>query len=238
MKKWIVIVVLLIGAGVYWKESHRGADGTSNYGGGLVNTLPRSSPHYAQEQEFIDRFNADPELRDRFAGEFTSKGLYAELDSALHRGAQSLDGPSLVRVTTAMAAVIPRLPQKSCAKLARHQDDFDAELSRDFDDALSRLPAKHHRNLWDFYLRALKAEVDDAPVLARNAEHERVAMQHLGSKYRGREAERLMGVLSNPEGASDEDACWAVNTMTHGTTLLDPQSAEAMSRLIWAGPVN
>jgi hypothetical protein len=83
-------------------------------------------------------------------------------------------------------------------------------------------------------VRALQAEVQNAPIRPRNAEHERNAMQHLGSKFNGPFAQRLMGVISNPQGASDEDACWAVNTLTFTATQLDPQSAEALSRVIWS----
>jgi hypothetical protein len=236
MKTWIVVIVLALVAAVAWKEMNPGGGlrlpGSS---GALVNTLAPTSPHYAQQQEFIDRFNADPELRDRFAGSFSSKGLYAEVTFALARGAQSLDGPSLVRVTRAMAAVIPRLPEKSCAKLVRERDDFDRELSRDIDDALARLPAAHHRNLWDFYLRALKAEVDGMPIRPVDEEHLQVALQELGGNYNGREAARMQAVMRNPDDAADADACWAINTMTFGATQLSPQSAEAMARLIWAG---
>jgi hypothetical protein len=237
MKKWIVVVLLVLVAAVAWKEMNKNGGGLRLPGtsGELVNTLPPSSPHHAQQQEFIDRFNADPELRDRFAGSFTSKGLYAEVNFALKRGAQSLDGPSLVRVTRSMAAVIPRLPEKSCAKLIRRRDDFDRELSRDMDDALARLPAVHHRNLWDFYLRALKAEVDDLPIRPVDDEHLRIALQELGGNYNGREAERIQSVMKNTASAPDADACWAINTMTFGATQLSPQSAEAMARLIWAG---
>ena len=42
-------------------------------------------------------------------------------------------------------------------------------------------------------------------------------------------------MLKSPARASDEDACWAINTMTHGASLLPPGSAEAFSRAMWAG---
>ena len=40
---------------------------------------------------------------------------------------------------------------------------------------------------------------------------------------------------SSAERASDEDACWAIGSLTHGATLLSPESADAMSRMIWSG---
>jgi hypothetical protein len=234
MGKWIVVAVLLLAAAVAWKETRPGGAVPLQLDGRLVNTLPEASPLYAQQQEFIDRFNADPALRERFAGTFTSKGLFAEMNRALARGAQSLDGPSLVKVTRAMSAVIPRLPQHSCAKLMRPRDDFDHALGADIEDALQRLPAVHHRAVWDFYLRALKAEIDGLPVRPVDVAARERAMAELGSVYQGRFAERLLGVVRDPVAAPDEDACWAVGTLTHNATLLSPDSAHAMSRFIWA----
>jgi len=199
------------------------------------NPYPASSPLHAQHQDFIDRANADEKLRQRFAGRMTSKGLYAELKLALARGARSVDGPLIVRATRAMAAVIPRLPERSCAKLMRPRDDFDPELERDVRDAFERLPARHHQNFLEFYLLALQAEVHDAPAVARDPAARERALQHLGQAYPGVFGERLAGVLRDPVRASDEDACWAINSMTHTSTQLDPESAEALSRLLWGG---
>src|SRR5688500_1534770 len=153
MKKLIVVVVLAVLAGIVWKESSRGGVALLRVEGELRNTQAPNSPLHAQEQVFIDRFHADPALRERFAGTFSSKGLYAELDRAMRRGAQSLDGPVLVGAMTAIAALMPRLPEHSCAKLARPRDDFDRALSADITATLSRLPAVHHRRLWEFYLQ-------------------------------------------------------------------------------------
>ena len=47
--------------------------------------------------------------------------------------------------------------------------------------------------------------------------------------------QRLMKVLPQMAQASDEDACWAVNSLTHTSTQLDPESREVLSRLIWGG---
>lgn len=201
----------------------------------FVNPYPPSSPLHAQHQDFVDRANADEKLRRRFAGQITSKGLYAELKLALARGGQSLDGPTLVNATRAMAAVIPRLPQHSCAKLMRPADDFDPELERDARAAFERLPPRHHKNFLDFYLRALQAEVNDAPRVRPDLAARERALTSLGQRYPGVFGQRLQGVLRDPVGASDKDACWAINSMTHTATQLAPDSAEALSRLLWGG---
>lgn len=199
------------------------------------NPYPASSPLHAQHQAFVDRANADEGLRKRFAGIIGSKGLYAELKLALMRGAHSLEGPLLINATRAMAAVIPRLPERSCAKLMRPRDDFDPELERDARAAFERLPSRHHQNFLEFYLRALQAEVHDAPKVKADPQARERALRHLGEAYPGVFGERLAGVLRDPRRASDEDACWAINSMTHTATQLDPESAEALSRLLWGG---
>jgi hypothetical protein len=235
MKKlvWLlVLVAVVVGAKQYLSG-----------GGSLPGMAPPrfqnmyapTSPLYAQNQAFVDRANADEKLRQRFAGKMSSKGLFAELRLALARGAQSLDGPMVISATRAMAAVIPRLPQRSCAKLMRPRDDFDPELERDARAAFERLPARHHRNFLEYYLRALQAEVHDAPRVAQDPAARQRALQHLGEAYPGVFGERLAGVLRDPVRASDEDACWAINSMTHTATQLDPESAEALSRLLWGG---
>ena len=62
---------------------------------------------------FVDRANADPKLRERFARTLDSKGLYAELQLAMARGAQSLDAATVVGATRAMAAVMS-MHQPTC----------------------------------------------------------------------------------------------------------------------------
>ena len=236
MKTWLIVIVMALLAAVAWKElGKRGIAPSMHLGGEMHNPLPPSSPLYAQQQVFVDRFNADPALRSRFAGRFTSRGLYAELTTALRRGGQSLDGAVLVKGTEAMAAMLPRLPLHSCAKLIRPRDDFDRALSEDIHETLQRLPARHHRNLWEMYLQALKAEVDDAPIRPRDRAAEEAAWQLLGGNYSDRQAQRIVAVLKSPARASDDDACWAINTLTHGASQLPSDSAEAMSRIIWAG---
>ena len=73
------------------------------------------------------------------------------------------------------------------------------------------------------------------PRLPVDPEARRVALGHLGDAYPGTFGQRLQGVLNNPVAASDEDACWAVNSLTHTSTQLDPESREVLSRLIWGG---
>lgn len=236
MKKLLIVVVLLIVAAIVYKETGSGGIPVLRVlSGEIKNPYPPGSALHVQQQEFVDRFNADPALRERFAGTFTSKGLYAEMNRALKRGARSLGSAQLISVTRAMAAVIPRLPQKSCAKLVRPRDDFDRELGADFRAALERLPPVHHRNFWNFYLDALKSEIEQRPELPVNKTAQQMALNELGARYPGQFGDRLVGVINNPAGAADEDACWAINSMVHTSTQLSPDHAEVLARLIWGG---
>lgn len=235
MKNLLVLVVLVALGLVLHKAFLSDRPLVRVSSGQFTNPYPPGSELHAQHQAFVDAANADEKLRERFAGTFTSKGLYAELKLALARGARSLDATTLVNATRAMAAVIPRLPEASCAKLIRPADDFDPELGQDVRDAFERLPARHHRNFLDFYLKALKAEVHDAPLVRVDKEVTDRALRHLGEAYPGDFGRRLQGVLRDPVRAADEDACWVINSMTHTSTQLDDESAVAMSRLIWGG---
>ncbi len=237
MKKLIVVLFVLVLAAVVGKKLLSGESVLALVGmsGEVTNPYPPGSTLHAQQQHFVDRFNADPELRARFTGSFTSKGLYAELTRALQRGARSLDSPQLISLTRAMAAVIPRLPENSCAKLMRPKDDFDPALGADIRSALERLPPQHHRNFWEFYLLALKADIQKLPEKPVDADARERALLELGSRYTGQFGQRLSAVIANPIGASDEDACWAINTLTHTSTQLSPDHAEPMARLIWGG---
>lgn len=201
----------------------------------FTNPYPPGSALHDQHQSFVDQANADPKLRERFARTLDSKGLYAELQLAMARGAQSLDAATVVGATRAMAAVIPRLPEESCAKLMRPRDDFDEALGRDVRDAFERLPPRRHQDFLEFYLQALKAEVHGLPRRPVDPEARQRALGHLGDAFPGTFGQRLQGVLNNPARASDEDACWAVNSLTHTSTQLDPESREVLSRLIWGG---
>ncbi|KFN48425.1 hypothetical protein [Arenimonas metalli] len=235
MKKLLLILALVIGAAVVGKSLLSDQPVLLLASGELKNPYAPGSALHAQQQEFVDQFNADPQLRDRFAGTFTSKGLYAEMDAALRRGARSLDGAQLISVTRAMAAVIPRLQQANCAKLMRPKDDFDRVLGADVQGALERLPPRHHLNFWRFYLAALKAEVNDLPERPIDLAARERALMELGRRFNQNDVARLQRVVQDPRSAPDADACWAINAFTHNATQLSPDHAEALARLIWGG---
>ena len=237
MKKILFVVVLLVIAVVVGKRLASGDSLASliGYSGEITNPYPAGSALHAQQQVFVDRFNADPELRARFAGNFTSKGLYAELSTALQRGARSLDARQLMSLTQAMSAVIPRMPEHSCAKLARPRDDFDRALAEDFRRALEALPPRHHRNFWEFYLQALKAEIKQLPEKPVDLAARERALMALGSRFPGQFGQRIGAVFENPHGAADVDACWAINTLTHTATQVSPDHAEQLARMMWGG---
>lgn len=235
MKKLLVFLVLIVGIAVAGKSLLSDQPVLRFTSGEMQNPYPPGSALHDQQQEFVDQFNADPRLRDRFAGTFTSKGLYAEVTGALERGARSLDSAQLISVTRAMAAVIPRLREENCAKMIRPADDFDPVFSDDFRAALERLPPRHHRNFWNFYLSSLKAEVYDQPERPVDMPARQRALDELGSRYHGPTGERLAAVMRNPVAAPDGEACWAINTLTHTSTQLSPDHAEAIARLIWGG---
>ena len=235
MKKLLFILVLIAGAAVVGKALLTDQPILRFNSGMMKNPYPPGSALFTQQQEFVDQFNADPALRDRFAGTFTSKGLYAEMNGALRRGARSLEGAQLISVTRAMAAVIPRLDQANCAKLMRPRDDFDRVLAADVQGALERLPPRHHLNFWRFYLAALKAEVQDLPERPIDLAARERALMELGSRFNQNDVARLQRVVQNPHSAPDADACWAINAFTHNATQLSPDHAEALARLIWGG---
>ncbi len=235
MKKLWFLLVLIAGAAVVGKALLTDQPILRINSGMMKNPYEPGSALYAQQQEFVDQFNADPALRERFAGTFTSKGLYAEVTNAMERGARSLDSAQLISVTRALAAVIPRLREENCAKMIRPADDFDPVFSADFRAALERLPPRHHRNFWNFYLAALKAEVYDQPERRVDTPARERALLELGSRFHGPTGERLANVMKNPVRAPDGEACWAINTLTHTSTQLSPDHAEAIARFIWGG---
>jgi hypothetical protein len=235
MKKLLVFLVVIIGIAVLGKSLVSDQPVLRFTSGEMKNPYPPGSPLHAQQQEFVDQFNADPALRERFAGTFTSKGLYAEVTGALKRGARSLDSAQLITATRAMAAVIPRLREENCAKMIRPADDFDPVFSADFSAALERLPPHHHRNFWRYYLAALKAEVQDAPERPVDLPARERALMELGSRFNDNDLRRMQGVVKNPVSAPDADACWAINALTHNAGQLSPDHAEAIARLIWGG---
>ena len=201
----------------------------------LVNPYPQSSPMYADQQAFVDKFNGNVKLRDHYAGIITSKGLYAAWKSAFSRGARSLPRDRLVQAAKTQAAILARLPEASCAKFARPQDDFDQALGADIRTAVEALPSRHHLIMNDFFYDSLQAELDSAPVIPVDQENLQVAMLALGRRYPGEYGARLIGVLSNPVAASDADACWAANSLMTTAADLPDNEAEALLRKSFGG---
>jgi len=200
----------------------------------MVNRFSPGSPLYAQEQHLVDRFNAEPALRERFAGIATRKGMYAEVRTALSRGASSLGEQRLIGLLKAMSAVTPRLPPPSCAKLLLPKDDFNEEPGEDLRHALESLPPVQHKRFTEFYLDALLAEVNDLPIIPVTQEAREHALFELSRNYQGAEATRIAGVLQGPSAASAEDRCWAANTLMLAMSQLAPSNAVAMARIMWA----
>lgn len=234
MKK-LLVVLLLVFAVIAAKDLISGRSPLASLTGPvtMINHFPPSSPLHAQQQYLVDRFNAEPALRKRFAGIVSSKGMYAELQTALRRGAGSLGDQRLTGLLKAMSAVAPRLPQQSCAKLLVPRDDFDEELGEDMRHALEALPPAHHKRFIDFYLDALLAEVNDLPVKQVSQEAREYALHELSFTYRGAEAERITRVLQAPMATSAEDRCWAANTLMMAMSQLSPSNAVTMARIIW-----
>ena len=199
------------------------------------NPYPPSSPLYAASQEFVDGINQDPKLRSRFSGVFTRRGLYADVTTALRRGARSLDGPVLVGATTALARALPHLDTHTCAEAFREHDTFDAERSAKMRAALEDIPPSHHAHLMAFYLQALRAEVDDAPERPIDRDALQSAPGNLGDQYQGEYAQRFVTAMRDKNAASDEDLCWAGTTLLHGVTLMGDRDREVLSRWGLAG---
>ena len=224
--------VVLVVMGVRWAK---GDSPLSLVTVKVQNPYPPTSPLYAASQKFVDGVNADPKLRDHFSGVFTRRGLYAEVTTALRRGARSLDGPVLVGATTAMDRALPHLDTHTCAESFRDHDTFDAERSAKMRDALEQISPTQHAHLMDFYLRALKAEVDDAPIRPLDQEALQSALRNLGDQYQGEYAQRFANAMRDKAAASDEDLCWAGTTLLHGMTLMGDRDREVLSRWGLAG---
>ena len=201
----------------------------------LVNPYSPTSPLYSDEQAFVDRFNANDKLRDHYAGVITSKGLYASWKAAFARGARSLPRDRLVQAARTQAALLARLPEASCAKFARPQDDFDQALGVDIRKAVETMQPYHHKVMTDFFYDSLQAELDNAPVIAVDEDNLKVAMMALGQRYPGEFGARLVGVLGNPTAASDTDACWAANSLMTTAAELPDNEAEALLRKSFGG---
>jgi hypothetical protein len=229
---WVVAVAVLVVLGKRWLE---GDTPLSLVTVEVRNPYAPTSPLHAASQRFVDGINADERLKSRFSGVFTKRGIYSEVSTALERGAKSLDGPVLVGATTAMARALPHLDTHSCAQALRERDTFDEALSAKMRAAFEQVSPQHHAALMTFYLKALTAEVDNAPERPIDDEALRTALNHLGSQYQGQFAERFVNAMRDKAAAADEDLCWAGKTVLHGVTLMDGRDREVLSRWVVAG---
>ena len=226
---WIVAVVVVVVLGKRWVD---GDTPLSLVSVEVKNPYAPSSPLHPASQRFVDGINADPRLKSRFSGVFTSRGIYSEISTALKRGAKSLDGPMLVGATTAMARALPLLDTHSCAQSLRERETFDEALSAKMRGAFEQVSPRHHAALMAFYLQALKAEVDNAPERPIDEAALRAALNNLGGQYQGQFAERFVNTMRDKAAAADEDLCWAGKTLLHGVTLMGERDREVLSR--WA----
>jgi hypothetical protein len=201
----------------------------------LVNPYAPASPLYADHQRFVDKFNGNPRLVKRFSGVISSKGLYATWKAAFSRGARSLPRRRLIEVARTQVALLPRMPEASCAKMIRPRDDFDEALGTDVRAAVEKLPPRHHQVMAEFMYDALLAEIDDAPVVKVDESALRGAELSLGQRFPGEFGQRVARVLQDPNAASDADACWAANALMNTITQLPEDHAEALLRRSFGG---
>jgi len=234
MKKILIALVALVVIAVLYKQSQNGGIHMPFSKVQMVNPLAKTSPLYQQHQAFVDRFNANEKITAKFGGTISSKGLFAIQKEMQRSGALTLPRKQIIAENRAMVAMMARLPERSCAKLARPRDDFDSELTMDVLSALERLPAKHHKAMTDFMYDAMVANVENAPEIAVNEEDYQAAMRDLARNYHGESAERIMRVLPNLQGASDADACWVINTLMTAAESMPPNYTEAMMRHSWS----
>ena len=234
MKKILIVLALLVILAVGYKQTQSGGMSLPFMRVKMVNSLPQSSPIYQQHQAFVDRFNSNEKIISKFGGTISSKGLFAIQTEMHRRGAQALSRKQIVAENKAMVAMMARLPQRSCAKLARPSDDYDMELTRDVLSALERLPARHHKAMTDFMYDAMVADVENAPAIPVNQETYEAALRDLGRTYHGESAEKMVRIMSNVEGASDADACWAVNSLMTAAEAMPANYTEALMRHSWS----
>ncbi len=233
MKKILIALLILIVGSVLYKATQQGGVRLPFGRVQMINPLPPSSPLYQQHQDFVDRFNANEKIIAKFGGTISSKGLFAIQQEMHHRGAQSLPRKQIVAENRAMVAMMARLPERSCAKLARPQDDFDNELTMDVLVALERLPAKHHKSMTDFMYDAMVADVENTDVIPVNDETYQAALRDLGRTYHGESAEKMMRIMANVQAANDADACWAVNSLMTAAEAMPSNYTEALMRHSW-----
>jgi hypothetical protein len=234
MKKLLIALGLLVVFAVVYKLSQSGGVSLPFARAHVVNPLPPMSPLYEQHQVFIDRVNANEKIVARFGNAISSKGLFTILKEMHYRGAQSLPRKQIVAENKAMVAIMVRLPQRSCAKLARPREDFDNELTTDMLAALERLPSKYHKIMTDFTYDAMLADVENAPIIPVNEENYKAALRDLSRNYHGESAERLTRIFADIENANDNDACWAINTIMTAAEAMPANYTEALMRKSWS----
>lgn len=61
-----------------------------------------------------------------------------------------------------------------------------------------------------------------------------VFCDELSANYRGEPGQRIARALQAPGAASEEDRCWAADTLFMAMSQLAPSNAVAMARIMWA----
>lgn len=234
MKKILIALIVIAGLAFFFKQSQNGGVSLPFISAKLVNPLQPGSILYADHQAFIDKVNANEKIVSEFGGAISSKGLFGILKEMQRRGAQSLPRKQIVAVNRAMVAIMVRLPERSCAKLARPRDDFDEQLTADMLAALERLPSKHHKTMTDFVYDAMLADVENMAIIPVNQANYQAALLDLQYTYHGSSAEKMNRIMGNIQGASDTDACWAINSMMTAAEKMPSQNTEALIRHSWS----
>ena len=234
MKIILIALAITIVLAVLYKESGSGGVSLPFMRVQMVNPLSQSSPIYLQHQAFIDKFNANEKIIEKFGGTISSKGLFAIQKEMHRRGGVTLPRKQIIAENRAMVAMMARLPQASCAKLARPRDDYDEALTMDVLSALERLPAKHHKSMTDFMYDALVADVENAAAIPVNEDNYQAALRDLGRTYHGESAEKLTCVFGNVNAANDADAYWAINSLMTAAEAMPANYTEALMRHSWS----
>ena len=234
MKKILIAIVVIAGLAFFYKQSQTGGAVIPFMSAKLVNPLQPGSVLYNDHQAFIDKVNSNEKIVSKFGGAISSKGLFGNLKEMQNRGAQSLPRKQIVALNRAMVAIMVRLPERSCAKLARPRDDFDEQLTSDMLAALERLPSKYHKTMTDFIYDAMVADVENLAIIQVNQANYQAALLDLQYTYHGSSAEKMNRIMSNIQGASDADACWAINSLMTAAEKMPPQNTEALMRHSWS----
>lgn len=234
MKKILIALVLISGLAFFYKQSQNGGITVPFMSAKLVNPLQPGSALYNDHQAFIDKVNSNEKIVSKFGGAISGKGLFGILREMQLRGAQSLPRKQIVAMNWAMVAIMVRLPERSCAKLARPRDDFDEQLTMDMLAALERLPSKYHKTMTDFIYDAMVADVENMANIPVSEANYQAALLDLQFTYRGSSAEKMNRIMGNIQAASDEDACWAINSMMTAAEKMPSENTEALMRHSWS----